>query len=78
MCASVLLKLNIELFFGVKHIKQVKRYVIRRQMHVCNHIFFSFLNFNIILKISMPVLLFFSGSFFYHRHVKLIVFKYKL
>jgi len=26
MCASVLLKLNIKLFFGIKHITPIKRY----------------------------------------------------
>jgi len=43
MCASVLLKLNIKLFFGIKHNTQIKRYAIRRKMNVCKHIFFLFL-----------------------------------
>ena len=34
MCASVLLKLNIKLFFGIKHNTQIKRYAIRRKMNV--------------------------------------------
>ena len=39
MCASVLLKLNIKRFFGIKHITQIKRYAIRRQINVCKHFF---------------------------------------
>jgi len=59
MCASVLLKLNIKLFFGKKHISQIKRYAIRRQMNVCIPIS----KYNMISKIVMPVLLFlFSWS----------------
>jgi len=34
MCASVILKLNIKLFFGIKHITQIKRHATRRQINV--------------------------------------------
>jgi len=40
--ARVLLKLNIKVLFGIKHIKQMKRYVIRRQMNVCKFVCFYF------------------------------------
>ena len=63
MCASVLLKLNIKQFFGIKHITQIKRYAMR-QMNVCKHMFFLFFsNSSIMSKIAMPVLLFLIHNF---------------
>jgi len=50
MCSSVLLNLNIKLFFEIKNITQLKRY--RRQMNVCKYIFMIFSNSNIISKIA--------------------------
>ena len=65
MCGSVLLILNIKLFFGIKHITQIKRYAIRRQINGCKHIYsYSFFQIpNIISKIAMPVLLFLISFF---------------
>jgi len=78
MCASVLLKINIKLFLGIKHITQTKQYAIRRQTNECKHIFpYFFLNSNLILKKAMPVLLILIVSFF-HGHVKYTIFKDKL
>jgi len=78
MCAPVLLKLNIKLFFGIKHITQIKQYAIRRQMNECKYIFsYLFSKSNIISKITMPVLLFLIVSFFY-GHVKYTIFKDKI
>ena len=51
--------------FGIKHITQIKRYAIRRQMNVCKHIFSYFLsNSYIVLKIALPVILLLIVSFF--------------
>jgi len=76
-CASVLLKLNIKLFFGIKHITQIKRCAIRRKMNVCRHIFsFFFSNSNIISKIAMPMFIFLIVSFY--GHDKYTIFKDKI
>jgi len=40
MCASVSLKLNIKLYFGIKHNTQIKRYAIRRHMDISMFSFF--------------------------------------
>jgi len=37
MCVSVLLMFNIKLFYGIKHISQIKRYAIKRQKNVCKY-----------------------------------------
>ena len=63
MCAFVLLKLNIKLFFGIKHITEIKRYAIRRQTNVCKHIFFFFFQIPILfLKNSNACVSFFLNS----------------
>jgi len=69
MCASDLLKLD-KTIFGIKHITQIKRYAIRRQMKLCKHIcsLFPPSNSNITSKIAMPVLLFLI-VYIVHGHV---------
>ena len=77
MCTSVLLKLNIKLFFGIKHITQIKRYAIRRQMNVCKVVntFSSslFFRFQYNFKDSNACANF-PDSFFIHGHVKYTIF----
>jgi len=41
VCVSVLLNLNIKLFFGIKYVTQIKRYALKKQMSLCKHIFLS-------------------------------------
>ena len=76
MCAPALLKLYVKLFFGIKHITQIKRYAIRRNMNVCKYILFIFSKSYVISKIAIPVLLFLIV--FCHGHVKYTTLKDKI
>jgi len=79
MCASVLLKFNIKLFFGLKHITQIKLYATRRQMHVCkvvNTFFYFIIKSQYNFKDSNDCVTF-PDSFFFHGQVKYTIFKDK-
>jgi len=70
MCVSVLLIFNIKLFFGIKHISQIKRYGIQRQKNVCKYIsFISLFKFQYNFKDGNACVTF-HVSFCFHGHVK--------